>query len=77
MPNLKAADLDRIYRDADQIDEKVFSEMRSNILLVSGDHYHKKGTKFWNRIRNSKELSEEQKLRLTKNHTENICNKIT
>ena len=36
---LTAAELDRIYQDAESIDDEMFAEMRSNVLLVSGDHY--------------------------------------
>lgn len=74
--NLKAPKLDELYRKAEQVDERLFAEMRSNILLVSGNHYTKKGSKFWHRIRTSKEIDEQTKLKLTKNHIENICNKI-
>jgi len=74
MPNKNAADLDRLYRAADSTDDKLFSEMRSNVLLVSGDHYNRRGSKFWNRIRSSKEITDHQKLRLTKNHVQKICN---
>ncbi len=72
MPKLNAHDLDRLYVEADSIDQEIFSEMRSNILLVSGDHYQKKGSKFWNRIRNTEDLDQTQKLRLTKNHIKNL-----
>lgn len=47
--------------------------MRSNVLLNSGEHYNRRQSNFYKRIRDSKELSIEQKLRLTKNHTQNIC----
>ena len=77
MPNLNAADLDQLYQKAHQADEKLFSEMRSNILLVSGDHYNKRGSRFWNRIRSTKELTDSQRLRLTKNHVSTICGIIT
>lgn len=63
------------YIDADSIDQEVFAEMRSNILLVSGEHYNRRQSNFYKRIRDSKEISNEQKLRLTKNHTQNICKK--
>lgn len=70
---MTAAKLDELYRNASQVDDKIFSEMRSNILLVSGDHYAKQGSRFWNRIRSTKELNDTQRLRLTKNHVANIC----
>ena len=77
MPNKNAAELDELYRAANQVDDKLFSEMRSNIKLVSGDHYNRQGSKFWNRIRSTKELTDNQKLRLTKNHIQNIVSKYT
>jgi len=77
MPNLNAAELDQLYTKANTTDEKLFAEMRSNILLVSGDHYNKRGSRFWNRIRSTKEISDGQRLRLTKNHVQTICGIIT
>jgi hypothetical protein len=66
-------ELNRIYTEADSIDTEVFAEMRSSLLLVAGDHYAKKDSSFFRRIRDSKDLSKEQKLRLTKNHVRKIC----
>ena len=76
MPTKTASQLDQLYTEADQIDSKTFTEMRSNILLVTGNHYTKKGSKFWDRVRNNKGLSESQKLLLTKNHTQKIIKDI-
>ena len=76
MKEIKHDRLDELYRKAATVDDKMFSEMRSNVLLYSGDHYTKKGAKFWHRIRTSKHLDEQTKLKLTKNHIENICDKI-
>jgi hypothetical protein len=72
MPKYNAADLDQFYLDADNVDQEIFAEMRSNILLVSGDHYQKQGSKFWNRLRTSEDIDKQQRLRLTKNHIKNI-----
>lgn len=55
-------------KEGEQVDSEVFSEQRSNILLVTGNHYNRKHSLFWNRIRESRTLSNEQKLRLTRNH---------
>jgi len=60
--------LNECYRDAEHCDSEIFAEQRSNILLVAGEHYNRKNSVFWNRIRDSRELNSEQKLRLTKNH---------
>jgi hypothetical protein len=70
--SMTAEDLDRQYSDAEQCDRDLFSEMRSNLLLISGEHYNKKRSTMLKRIRDSKELTQEQKLRLTKNHIQKI-----
>lgn len=62
------AELNDLYKDGENCDEEVFAEQRSNLLLVSGHHYNKKLSKFWNRVRSDKSLTNEQKLRITKNH---------
>lgn len=73
---LKRPDLSTLngyYTDADSCDQDIFAEMRSNILLASGDHYNRRKSTFFKRIRDTKELSSEQKIRLTKNHVQKIC----
>lgn len=60
--------LNQLYTDAENADRDVFAEMRSNIQLVAGQHYHKKGSKFWDRVSDAKNISEPTKLRLTQNH---------
>lgn len=72
MQTLKLTDLTQMYSDATSVDEQMFAEMRSNLLLISGEHYAKKSSKFWGRVRDNKQLSDEQKLRLTKNHVQKI-----
>jgi len=57
-----------MYKEGEQVDEDVFAEQRSNILLVSGNHFNRKVSQYWNRIRENRSLSNEQKLRITKNH---------
>jgi hypothetical protein len=64
--------LNELYDESDRIDQEIFAEQRSNINLVSGDHYSKKNNRYWNRVRETKDLSNEQKLRLTKNHIQKI-----
>jgi hypothetical protein len=70
---VKIEELNQLYQEADSAGQELFAEQRSNLLLVAGQHYHKKGSRFWNRIRESEALSKEQKLRLTKNHTQRIA----
>lgn len=72
MPNLEIADLNSIYEAADLADKDVFAEMRSNVLLVAGDHYTRASKRFQNLVRSNKDLTETQKLRLTKNHSYRI-----
>lgn len=68
-----SADLNTLYTEGDSADQSIFAEMRSNLLLIAGEHYQKKESLFYRRIRDAKELSQEQKLRLTKNHIRKIC----
>lgn len=60
--------LRKLYLDSEQCDHAVFAEMKSNLELVAGLHYTKKGSKFSERIRDAKGISENSKLRLTQNH---------
>jgi hypothetical protein len=66
------AELEELYKESEDADAEVFAEMRSNILLISGDHYAKKSSRFYERIRDTKQIPEEQKIRLTKNHVQRI-----
>jgi hypothetical protein len=61
-------ELRRSYEAANTADKEIFAEQRTNVLLVAGEHYAKKNSKFLERVRDEKNLSQEQKLRLTKNH---------
>lgn len=65
--------LNGMYTDGDSADQDVFAEMRSNILLASGEQYNKRQSSFYKRLRDNRDISTEQKLRLTKNHTQKIC----
>jgi len=77
---LKLEDLERLYTDAESCDKRVFSEQRTNLQLIAGEHYVREGSKYWNRIRDNKTLTDEQRIRLTKNHIQRIikiyCNAI-
>lgn len=72
MKNHNIDELNQLYKDAESCDDETFPEMRSNLLLVSGNHYSKKTTSFFTRIRQTQRLNENQKLRLTKNHIHKI-----
>lgn len=68
----KIGDLNAIYNEADMVDRELFANQRSNISLVAGNHYTKRGSKYWNRIRSSENIASEQKIRITKNHIQRI-----
>lgn len=63
-----ATDLEKLYTEADEADRELFAEQRSNILLVTGEHYNKNKSNFYKRLRDTRGLTQEQKIRLTKNH---------
>lgn len=71
------SELEQLYQDADDVDKELFAEQRSNILLYAGDHYNKLRSSFYKRLRDVKSLTEEQRLRLTKNHTQKIVDAHT
>ncbi|GAG19377.1 unnamed protein product, partial [marine sediment metagenome] len=70
------SELNALYQEGQAVDAELFAEMRTNALLVSGLHYTKRGTRFWNRIRNYQKLTGDFKLRLTKNHVQKITKTI-
>jgi hypothetical protein len=67
------SDYDKFYSESESIDSEVFSEMRSNVLLKSGEHYNKRRLNLFRKLRDFSEISNEHKLRITKNHIQNIC----
>lgn len=69
---LTISELNQMYLDGESCDSDLFAEQRSNILLIAGDHYTKKQSRFWSRVRDAKDLTHEQKIRLTKNHIQRI-----
>lgn len=58
--------------DSESCDSALYAEQRSNILLVTGNHYQKKTSKYLERLRTSVDITNEAKIRLTKNHTSKI-----
>lgn len=65
--------LNEMYRDSDACDKAIFAEQRSNILLIAGDHYNKRQSNLFRRIRDNRELTYEQRLRLTKKPHSEDC----
>jgi hypothetical protein len=72
MTKLKISDLNELYKEAEEADKDLFAEQRSNILLVAGEHYTKRNQAFERSVRSSADLTDSQKLRLTKNHMHRI-----
>ena len=73
MKKLDHNELMKLYKDGESADNHLYAEQRSNLLLVAGSHYARKGSRFWNRVRDDARLTEEQKIRLTINHIQRIC----
>jgi len=69
---MQIQELNRLYNEAESYLHEIHAEQRSNVLLVAGNHYTRKGSRFWKTIRNSENLTRSQKLRLTKNHIQKI-----
>lgn len=72
MPQYKPEELDKLYQDSEECDRKVFAEMRSNILLVAGEHYAKEISKVATKLREQNRISDNAKLRLTQNHLHKV-----
>ncbi len=71
------SDLERFYQSDEEADKELFAEQRSNIMLYSGEHYNRQRSTFYKRLREVKSITEEQRLRLTKNHTQKIVDSYT
>ncbi len=67
------SDYENMYSEAESVDSSAFSEMRSNVLLNAGEHYNRKRLQLNRRLREFSELSNEHRIRITKNHIQNIC----
>lgn len=60
------------YLQAEAHSAALFAEQRSNLLLVSGQHYTNANSKFGRTLREIESVTKTQKLRLTKNHLQRI-----
>jgi len=69
----KLSDYDRFYTEGKSCDSEDFAEKRSNVLLVAGEHYNRKRLNLNRKLRDYSEVSNEHRLRITKNHIQNIC----
>jgi len=75
MTKLNIGDLQRLYQESDHIDKYIYAEQRSSILLVAGEHYNKRTQRYFSQIRDNRDLTDYQKLRLTKNYTRKAHNR--
>lgn len=71
-----AKDLDKLYTESEEVDKSQFAQMRSGLLLVSGDHYNKRNSQF-SRLKQASDLQDNVRIRLTKNHLGRIVRKIS
>jgi hypothetical protein len=73
LSRLDNEELNRLYERGEEADRSVFSDMRSNLLMIGGRHYNTRTRDaFINQIRADNDLDERQKIRITKNHTAKI-----
>ena len=71
------SELEQLYQEADEQDKELFAEQRSNLLIYNGEHYNRLRSTYFKRIRETKTLTEEQRIRLTKNHSAKIIDSYT
>lgn len=71
-----AKDLDKLYTEAEEVDKNEFAKMRSNLLMIAGEHYNKRNTQF-QRLRQAADLQEQVRIRLTKNHLGRIMRRTS
>lgn len=67
MKPMKIDELNKLHDDAKSVDKEILSEMRSNILLISGEHYSKRLNDLWQRNRVNGITADPYQLRITKN----------
>lgn len=65
-------ELNQLYQEAESALTELFAEQRSNLLLVSGNHYARRGSRMLNQVRRLDNVDKTQKIRLTKNHIQKI-----
>lgn len=73
MKKLDHQELVRLYKEGENADSTIYSEQRSNLMMVAGNHYARKNSRFWSRVRDTREMTQDQKIRLVKNHIQRIC----
>lgn len=66
--------LNQIYKEAESCDQKIFDEMKTNVLLISGNHYRRFSKGMEDRVLNPGSR-DENKIKFTKNHTRRVARK--
>lgn len=67
----------RFILSGETADHEWFAEARTNVQLVAGDHYNRKRYNLTRRLQDFRDLSDVQKIRITKNHIQRICQDYT
>ena len=68
------AELEKMYSEAESADRDVFAEMRSNILIMNGQHYRKTIGRGIERNLKDLNVKKSKRVRLVKNHTQKAIN---
>lgn len=68
--------LESCYKESETCDKDVFAEMRSNVLIVSGQHYQRNVGSQLNRSLRDLDYKKSKRIRLTKNHTQKALNDV-
>lgn len=71
--SLSVEKLEENYRKADEADKALFAEMRSNVLLVSGEHFSKSRNRINERLRVIQDMPNEARIKIALNHTARAC----
>lgn len=71
------SELERLFQADEEQDKELFAEQRSNLLIYNGEHYNRLRSTYYKRLREVKSLTEEQRIRLTKNHSAKIIDAHT
>lgn len=74
MPKYSHSKRISMYSSAKDVDSAVFAEMKSNCRLVAGDHYLKSVHRDVERLKLSKSIASDIKIRLTQNHIARASN---
>lgn len=67
MKPYKIDELNKLHEDSKSLDREAIAEMRSNILLVAGEHYSRRLNELWQRTRTNGLTQDPYQLRITKN----------